>query len=164
MELYVIRHADALRVGEGGAAEDSERVLSDRGEKQAVAVGRMLQERGVRFDKLIASPYVRAQRTAELIIQQLKPAPELLTTETLVPEAKPCDSADYLKTVKGECIGVVGHLPHVAEFTGWLIGDRKIHLGFAKAGIAHLLCGGKAEKGLATLHWLVTPEWFLDGR
>ena len=160
MDLFVIRHADALAVGERGVTQDSERPLSAKGEQQAAAVGRMLQQRGIVLDRLVASPYVRAQQTATIVQQQLRPTPELLTTDSLVPDAKPKLFAEYLGTLEGKSVGVVGHLPHVAVWTGWLIGDKKIQLHFAKAGVAHIVLGKVADKGLGTLRWLVTPEWY----
>ena len=160
MDLYVIRHADALALGERGISKDSERPLSAEGEQQAAAVGKMLQRRGIVLDKLVASPYLRAQQTAQLLRQHLLPAPELVTTAALVPNAKPRQMAEYLQALPGKCVGLVGHLPHVAEWTGWLIGEKKVQLHFAKAGVAHLRCGKHPEKGLGELRWLVTPDWF----
>lgn len=160
MDLYVIRHADALALGERGITTDSDRPLSAKGETQSAAVGKMLQRRGIVLDKLVASPYLRAQQTAQILLQQLKPAPELLTTDALEPDAKPRKLAKYLETLKGDCVGLVGHLPHVAVWTGWLIGSKKAQVGFAKGGVAHLVCGELPEKGAGALHWLVSPEWF----
>ena len=160
MDLYVIRHADALALGERGITSDSDRPLSGKGETQAAAVGKMLQRRGIELDKLVASPYLRAQQTAQIVLQQLKPAPELLTTETLEPDAKPRKLAKYLQALNSKTVGLVGHLPHVAVWTSWLIGSKKAQVDFAKAGVAHLVCGEAPDKGEGALHWLVTTEWF----
>ncbi len=160
MDLYLIRHADALALGERGVKEDSARPLSAKGETQSAAVGKMLQRRGIELDKLVASPYLRAQQTAQAMLQHLKPAPELLTCAALVPEAKPRQLAEFLQTVEGKCLGLVGHLPHIALWTGWLIGSKKAQFNFAKAGVAHIAFRDRLDKGLGTLGWLVTPEWF----
>ena len=42
----------------------------------------------------------------------------------------------------------------------WLIGDKSINLEMAKAGAALVTCGDLPSKGLGSLRWLVTPEWF----
>ena len=161
MDLYLIRHADALALGEGNINEDSERPLSDAGERQSTAVGKMFAKRGIRLDKLIASPLVRAQQTAAILMRELPaPAPELITTDALVPNAKSRKLAKFLRSVTGERIGLVGHLPHLALWAGWLVGAKKSQLSFAKGGVAYVACGEMAGKGLGTLEWLVTPEWF----
>ena len=47
MNLYLIRHADALALGERGITEDAARPLSPRGENQARQVGKTLHKRGI---------------------------------------------------------------------------------------------------------------------
>jgi len=160
LDLYVIRHADALALGERGITSDQDRPLSAKGETQSAAVGKMLQRRGIVLEKLVASPYLRAQQTAQIVLQQLKPAPELLTTDALEPDAKPRKLAKYLQSLTAKSVGLVGHLPHVGVWTGWLIGSKKSQVDFAKAGVAHLVCSESPAKGEGGLHWLVTPEWF----
>ena len=160
MDLYLIRHADALSLGERGITEDSERSLSGKGESQAAAVGMMLHRRGIALDKVVASPYLRAQQTASILLAQLQPPPELVTTDALEPDARPRKLAKFLRTLDGTRFGLVGHLPHIAEWAGWLIGAKNAQLAFAKAGVAHISCGEMPGKALGTLCWLVTPEWF----
>ncbi len=160
MDLYLIRHADAFALGERGVSEDSERALTPTGEMQAAAVGKMFQRRGIVLAKVVTSPYVRAKQTAEILLRHLKPAPEIAACEDLEPDSKPRKLAKFLGTLKGERIALVGHMPHIAEWAGWLIGSRKAQLDFAKAGVACIRCGEAPAKGLGTLIWLVTPEWF----
>jgi phosphohistidine phosphatase len=161
MDLYLIRHADALALGERGITEDSDRPLSTEGEQQAGLVGKMFAQRGIRLDKLVASPHVRAQQTATLLMREgPQPAPELITSNALLPNAKPRKLAKLLRSLTGDRVGLVGHLPHIAEWAGWLIGAKNAELGFAKAGVAYIACGEFPAKGLGTLEWLVTPEWF----
>ena len=58
-----------------------------------------------------------------------------------------------------ESVGVVGHQPDLSRFAAWLMGDRKIGMELAKAGVAFLRCEEKPGKGTAALVWLVTPDW-----
>jgi phosphoserine phosphatase len=67
VDLYLIRHADALALGERGITSDEERPLSEVGERQADAAARALQSRGILFDRLFTSPLVRARQTAEIL-------------------------------------------------------------------------------------------------
>jgi phosphohistidine phosphatase len=160
VDLYLIRHADAVPLGDK-ADDDADRPLSAKGEKQAEQLGRLFKRRNLPLDQLIASPYVRAHRTAELMLRQLKDRKlSVEATEALTPGAKPRKLAKFLRSVQGDSIGLVGHMPHIANLAGWLIGDKEALIDFAKAGVACIACGEMPGKGLGTLKWLVTPEWF----
>jgi phosphohistidine phosphatase len=160
VELYLIRHAEAAPVGERGITDDAERPLTAKGETQAAAVGKVLQRRGIVLNKLLASPLLRAQQTANILLRHLQPAPELITSDALVNGAKPRKLAKLFRSLEGERFGLVGHMPHLAEWAGWLIGDKNVQIDIAKAGIAQLVCGELPGKGLGTLRLLVTGEWF----
>jgi phosphohistidine phosphatase len=160
VDLYLIRHADALPLGDK-ITEDAQRPLSAKGEKQSEQLGRLFKRRDLPLDQLIASPYVRAHRTAELMLRQLKDRKLTAeTTDALAPGAKPRKLAKFLRSVQGDSIGLVGHMPHIAILAAWLIGDKEAQIDFAKAGVACIACGEMPGKGLGTLRWLVTPEWF----
>ena len=58
MDLYLIRHADALALGERGITDDEQRPLSEKGEEQAAAMGRFFKARGMAFDRIVSSPLV----------------------------------------------------------------------------------------------------------
>ncbi len=59
MDLYLIRHADALALGERGITDDAERPLSEQGESQAQTVGKVLHRQGVALDNIVTSPLLR---------------------------------------------------------------------------------------------------------
>ena len=161
MNLYLIRHADALALGEGGISEDGARPLSDKGESQAVLIGKTLQKKGIALDKLVTSPLVRARQTSDLILKNLQgQPPEVHVSEELAPDAKSRKLAKFLRKLGGMEVALVGHLPHIAYWAGWLLGAKKTHIEIAKAGIAHITCGDGPRKGVGILQWLVTPAWF----
>src|SRR5687767_14059112 len=107
MDLYLIRHAEAVPVGERGITEDEERPLTKAGEAQARAVGKALAKQGITFDYVIASPLVRAQQSATILLRQLGKSAELETTNALSPSAKPRKLAKFLRSITGERIGMV---------------------------------------------------------
>src|SRR4026207_1064945 len=88
MDLYLIRHADAMPLGENGIDLDEDRPPSAQGGKQAAAVGRRLHRGGIVLDHLIASPLVRAQQTAQILRRHLQPKPEIATADALTPGAR----------------------------------------------------------------------------
>ena len=161
MELYLIRHAEALALGERGVTNDEERPLSETGEKQADSLAKALQQRGIILDQLCTSPLLRARLTAEILLRVWsKPELILETCDELVPEGKPRKLSKYLLKRGGEKIGLVGHMPHLGNFAGWLLGDKNIQIDLAKAGVIKISCGDAPGKGLGDLRWMVTPEWY----
>ena len=85
MDLYLIRHADALALGERGNTDDFERPLSDKGMAQSKQLGIWMQRKGIALDQVFTSPLVRAQQTAEGITRLMSPAPPLLQCPQLAP-------------------------------------------------------------------------------
>jgi phosphohistidine phosphatase len=161
MDLYLIRHADALALGERGITDDAARPLSDKGERQAQQVGATLRRHGIALDNLVTSPLVRARQTADLILKNWDGTPpEVHVCEDLAPDAKPRKLAKYLRKLGGEHVAVVGHLPHMALWACWLLGAKKAHVEMAKAGMALITAGDGPRKGTGALQWLVTPAWF----
>lgn len=160
MDLYLIRHADALALGENGIDSDDERPLSDKGRKQAEAMGAFFKARGVSFDRVISSPFVRARETTEIMLKAAGLDEKYSTSDDLTPNVRPKKTARFLMKVNSEKVALIGHLPHMGEFTSWLIGDKKAQIDFEKAGVAFVSAGDAPIKGNGVLHWLVTPEWF----
>ena len=159
MDIYLIRHGDALALGESGSTVDADRPLTALGQGQAHAVGKSLLDQGVSLDKVVTSPFLRARQTAEFILEELTPPPELHVCDDLVPEGKPRKVARFLRNLGPEQVGLVGHMPQLGLLAAWLIGGKKTQIELAKAGVAYISCGDKPRKGEGTLHWLVTPAW-----
>src|SRR3954454_15370318 len=123
MDLYLIRHAHALALGERGITEDEERPLSDEGEKQAAQVAAGLKRRGGRFDLLLSSPLVRARQTADALVEAgTGLVAEMQTTDLLAPGGKRRKLAKLLMDSARVSVGLVGHQPDLGEFAAWLIG------------------------------------------
>lgn len=161
MELFLIRHADALPLGEGGTTDDEQRPLSAEGKKQAQALGRCLRDRGLTFDLILSSPLLRAQQTTELMLKAAGlEGVRVSSTAALTPNARPKKLSSALMKVNAERVAAVGHLPHLAVFAAWVLGSKKAQLDFAKAGVARISCGDSPIKGNGSLQWLITPEWF----
>src|SRR5436305_6920022 len=87
VDLYLIRHADALALGERGITDDAARPLSEKGENQARQIGAMLQKKKVAIEKLVTSPLIRARQTSELLLQKWDGnAPEVHICDALIPD------------------------------------------------------------------------------
>jgi phosphohistidine phosphatase len=160
VDLYLIRHADALRLGERGITRDPDRPLSEQGMGQAKALGLALPRRNVKLDLVLTSPLLRARQTAEEMLRHWSlPAPELRVAEELQPDGKPKRLARFLRGLDAPAVALVGHQPDLSRYVGWLVRGKKAQIDLAKAGVAAITFPGKPFKKAGTLVWLVTPEW-----
>jgi phosphohistidine phosphatase len=160
MDLFLIRHAEAVPLGEGGVNDDAERPLTPAGRAQCKPLAEALQRIGVRLDRIATSPLLRARQTAEeLLAHWGTPLPELDLCDALAPGAKPRKLARYLWKKGSGSIALVGHMPDLAEHAAWLIGSKKAQLELAKAGAACIECEKLPAKASGILMWLVTPAW-----
>jgi phosphohistidine phosphatase len=161
MRLYLIRHADAVPLGDGGVDRDADRPLSEVGKQQCQALAGALQRVGVQFDAVLTSPLLRARQTADEIARHWKgPLPERELCAALALGEKLKRLARAVGELKQESVALVGHQPELAALAGWLIGSRKAKLDLEKAGVAALECEAEAGKGGGILVWLVTPKWY----
>lgn len=165
MDLFLIRHADALALGERGITHDENRPLSESGETQSRVVGAGLRRHGIRLNKIVTSPLLRARQTAEEILRVWSPPlPEVLVSPELAPEGRRKKLSRFLEGLGADSVALVGHQPDLGELTAWLIGSRKAQVDFAKAGVAHIACPDGPGKGLGTLLLLLTSDWFGEAK
>ena len=159
MDLYLIRHAEAKALGENDVMNDEDRPLTEEGEAQTRRLGTGFHARGLRLDALLSSPLLRAKLTAEGILKHWPElAPQVQVCDELAPNLKAKKLAKCLRALGASSAGLVGHMPDLAEFLGWLIGSRKVRVDLAKAGVAKVTCES-VRKGEGILEWLVTPDW-----
>jgi phosphohistidine phosphatase len=160
MDLYLIRHAEAVPQGQGGIADDADRPLTENGRKQCLVLAKGLQERGIHFGVILTSPLLRARQTAEGMLQHWVTAtPELRVCDELAFGGKRRKVSRQICDLGTDSVALVGHEPDLGRYAAWLIGNRKVNIDLAKAGVAYLRCEEKPGRGAGTLIWLVTPEW-----
>jgi phosphohistidine phosphatase len=160
VDLYLIRHADAVSMNEKDVACDADRPLSDEGEEQASHLAAGLQRKGVRVAKVLTSPLLRARQTAEGMLHDwAPPAPQLIVCDELTPGTKPRKLARVLRELTEDSVALVGHQPDLGEWAAWLIGSKKAQIDVAKAGVIYVQSEDPPMKGSGTLIWLVTHEW-----
>jgi phosphohistidine phosphatase len=159
MNILLIRHADALPLGEGGIQDDESRPLSEQGHAQCAPLARALTRLGVRPEVVVSSPLLRARQTASGLLQAWDGTPpELRIAEEAGPDGRRTKLAKLLRGLTAETVAVVGHMPYLRQFAGWLIGGKKANLDLAKAGAAYLASETHAAKGGSELCWMLTPE------
>jgi phosphohistidine phosphatase len=156
MELFILRHGRA----EAYCANDAGRQLVASGR---VDVARVIQRSlpelsGVK--QIWASPYVRAQQTAEIAAAALGQASfnEIgRTCDFLTPDADPRYVLDQLTTLPCESLLIVSHQPLVSSLAELACGAA---VGRYPMDTAALACidFDIPGKGLGYLRWLRHPE------
>ncbi|MBP5969309.1 MULTISPECIES: phosphohistidine phosphatase SixA [Pseudomonas] len=113
MKLWVLRHGEAVPYG---SCPDSERELTEHGREEALRSAAQLI--GQPITAIYASPYLRAQQTAQIVREALGFEPEIRTVEWLTPEVDPDKVTDQLVSVSNALL--VSHNPLVGNLLSYL--------------------------------------------
>jgi phosphohistidine phosphatase len=161
MDVYLIRHADAVQLEHAGGIDDFDRPLTDLGRSQAQHLAQALPARGATIERLFVSPLVRAKQTAEPLIAAWNLAADaVIECDDLAPDGRFSKLARRINKHPAAAVGLIGHSPDLNEFAGWLIGSKKAQVGFEKAGVALIRVNGdEIEKGEGELIWLLFAAW-----
>ena len=114
MKLWVLRHGEA--VPHDSHPHDSERELTDKGRKEVLKIAAELV--GQPLIGIYASPYLRAQQTAQLVREALGFEPEIRTVEWLTPDTEPDKVAEQMVAVSN--VLLVSHNPLVGNLLSYL--------------------------------------------
>jgi phosphohistidine phosphatase len=147
-QLWLLRHADAEP---HGTRPDSERRLTERGERQARSAGMAIARVGVEFETLLSSPRERALRTATVAAQAWSEA-QRDRLEVHPPLGGGFDAQQALALLAG--VGadarllLVGHEPDLSTVVAQLTGAR---IDLKKGGLAVVKVEGAGGELLALL-------------
>ncbi|MCE0463522.1 phosphohistidine phosphatase SixA [Pseudomonas uvaldensis] len=147
MNVWVLRHGEAEP---HGSRPDPERALTAHGREEVLRSAAELIGRPL--TAIYASPYVRAQQTAQLVREVLGFEPELLTVDWLTPQTPPQTVLEHLRD--RDNVLLVSHNPLVGSLLGLaqhghLQQPEQVHT----AGLAELegdlpLAGAMTLKGI----------------
>ena len=112
MKLWILRHGEA----QGHARTDAERNLTERGRGEVLRSAAHLI--GQPLSAIIASPYVRAQQTAQLVREALGFEPQIRTVPWLTPDGNPLQVLEKLDT--DDDVLLVSHQPLVGSLISFL--------------------------------------------
>lgn len=146
-----MRHGEAEPV----ARTDAQRHLTPRGRKEASLSAAQLDGRPLAA--ILASPYVRAQQTAETVREVLGLRLPITTVPWLTPDSSPTEALRELDAFSGELL-LVSHNPFLGELGGLLIhGHRQQPLPLRTGSLAEL-DGEVIAAGCLELLALVHPH------
>lgn len=160
MQLLVVRHAIAEDKEAFAAAgrDDALRPLTAEGVRKMRRAARGLREVLPSIDVLIASPFTRANETAEIIrgeydISRVEPAP------VLEPDTELDDVVALLARYDRGTVTIVGHEPQLGRLVSYLIsGSDRPRIDMKKGGAVLIDFEGKIEAGAGRLTWSLPPR------
>jgi len=157
--LILMRHGEAGEADSRRWPDDRQRPLTDAGRREHARVAEGLRRMGVRFDRLLSSPLVRARETAEITARAFggTPAPEL--TDLLGDRAEPAATLTGLAVVEASALLCVGHEPTLSRLASLLISrDGSARIEMAKSGVAVIDCVGQVAPGRGVLRMHLRPS------
>ena len=122
-ELFLIRHVEAEPTGHG--KRDFERDITSKGYVDATRMGNFLFDKGVRMNLVVSSKALRAQRTAEILSEQIHfDVPKIRKAEELY-EASVRTMLALVNNLKVELksVALIGHNPTIAYFAEYITGE-----------------------------------------
>ena len=160
MEIYVMRHAAARPPGSGPWRGDRERPLSPEGKASMKSAAAGLARAGVRFDRILSSPLVRAVQTARIVAEIAGGGTEIVETDQLAPGVNPQALLRSLGDPPNACsILLVGHEPDVGTLVETLAGARGAgHLSFNPGTMVRIDIDDPSLPGSGSLVWILSVE------
>jgi phosphohistidine phosphatase len=160
VDLYLVRHAPAFPKDPARWPDDSRRPLTPDGEqafrRTAAAIGKLAPSVAV----VLASPFPRACRTAEILHQEAGwPSP--VASPEMEKGRRPEEAVRAVSRYRDRrSVAVVGHDPNLTELAWTLLtgGADGVAIELAKGGALRLTVQGELRPGSARLVWLLTPE------
>lgn len=137
MDLFIVRHGQAEDSGPTG--NDGGRRLTEKGQRQSAAVGRVLASLDLVPDLVLSSPLIRARQTAESLIATSGMAGGVVVQEWLGLGMKPTTVMAELAALPDEIrrVVIVGHEPSFSSMISWLLGAEVGYPEVKKATLAH---------------------------
>lgn len=153
LRIHLLRHAhagDPLKWD----GPDAARPLSRKGRRQAEALGSFLAAAGVRPERIMTSPKVRAHETADIVGAALGATP--VVDDRLADDCDLDELEEVLADAGARDVMVVGHDPYLSELFGALLGARG--LAMPKGSIASIDIRRPLRPGGGSLRWFVPPQ------
>lgn len=137
MQLFVMRHGQANPFG----ASDVERALTKHGFAEVAKMSQWLVTNATNINKILVSPYVRAQQTAQQLVKHPEISVPLNTIDFITPEGDAKQVHDYIDGLLAseviESLLIVSHMPLVSYLLAELTSDANAPI-FQTAAIAHI--------------------------
>lgn len=158
MEVYLLRHGEAIPRGTPGYPND-DRPLTDEGVEKMIEEGRGIAKVAGKADVVISSPLIRALDTAKITAEALGYEKKIVTTEYLIPGYPQRSLFSFLSGYNNaNSMLLVGHEPQLGYLASSLLGIEDSVIEFKKGGICKIDLREFPPKEKGKLIWHLTPK------
>ncbi|MEO5987301.1 MAG: phosphohistidine phosphatase SixA [Candidatus Eisenbacteria bacterium] len=159
MRLILFRHGLAGERDPLRWPEDRDRPLTEKGVERTRQAVRGILRLERRLTHVLASPLVRADQTAALLLVTAGLAGDPEHLESLVPGGSWRKTMARLEAMPADTvIALVGHEPDLGKLAGVLLFGAPRPLPLKKAGACSIDFEIKATTGAGTLRWFLAPR------
>ena len=154
-----MRHAIAEPRSAERWPDDSLRPLTEDGVRLFRRAARGLRGLGIEMDAVLASPYARAWKTAEILHADAAwPAPT--ACEELEPGFPPASALAAANEHAASAVALVGHEPQLSMVASLALASSPdaLSLELKKGGIVCLRFAAAPTPGAALLRWIAAPK------
>ncbi|AOV96363.1 phosphohistidine phosphatase SixA [Edwardsiella hoshinae] len=156
MQVFIMRHGEAALE----AASDAQRPLTLAGHDESVRMAAWLARSVEQIDRVLVSPYLRAQQTLAAVREVLPLPAEVEVLNELVPGGDADVTASYLEALAAQTsqrVLIISHLPLVGYLVSSLCPQEAPPM-FSTSAIAAV---SLAEDG-GVFEWQVSPAQLTD--
>ncbi len=159
MDLYLLRHAHALPRETPGCPADSLRPLTIKGRRQVRRLSQVVKLLDLRFDLVLASPWLRAQQTASGLLSRAGLNLEPISAPGLAANRDPERFLPMLMNLNPapDSLLIVGHEPFLGNLASLMVSNSAgFILDFSKGALCRLEITAWKPRPKAKLKWLLT--------
>jgi phosphohistidine phosphatase len=160
VEIYIMRHGDAVDAMDPAMKTDEMRPLTDLGKEETATMARILERLGVKPDAILTSPLVRARETAEIVASELGVRMPAVSDELGPGGSLPGVLNDILNAGPPRQVLLSGHMPSVGRLVGYLVwASSETIVQFRTAAICRVdLPDLTPYPGSGDMRWLLPPR------
>ena len=152
MNIYLVQHGESK-----SKDDDPQRPLTDKGRDESVKAASFAARHAmVNINCIIHSGKARAEQTAQIMAEYLKPAEGVKEDSGLAPNDNPYIWAERFSETNVDKM-LVGHLPHLARLASWLL-CQNLELNTVSFRNSGIVCLTRDEAGNWSVAWMVVPQ------
>jgi phosphohistidine phosphatase len=158
MEVYMLRHSDAVPRGTPGYPND-DRPLTEDGVKKFTEAAKAIAGLAGNFDVIISSPLIRALDSAKIAAEAAGYKKNIITSQYMIPGSPMRSLFNFLKEFNSKNkILLAGHEPHLGYLASLMIGIEEHVIEFKKGGMCRINISKFPPEKPGVLVWHLTQK------
>ncbi len=159
MRLLLFRHGPAGERDPLRWPDDRDRPLTEKGIERTRQAVRGVLSLEPPFTHVFTSPLVRAEQSADVLVEQADLECERESLDSLIPGGSWRRTLSALERLPADAmVALVGHEPDLGKLAGVLLFGAPSALPLKKAGACCIDFDTKSAAGAGTLRWFLPPR------